>query len=108
MIKQGEIYEFDLGGFKDHITGKKRPVYIISNNIANKFCPTIQICAVSTKKKNLPQQIEIHSLKKVSYVQCEQIHTIPKKLLGKKICECTKMEKARVCQGLMLQLGGIL
>ena len=51
-IKRGEIYLVDLGNQKGSIQSGKRPVVVISNNMNNKYSPTINILPITSKSSN--------------------------------------------------------
>ena len=75
-------------------TGKKRPCLVIQNNINNKYAPTTIITVITSKrrlenKKKYPTHVWINKgeggLTIDSIIQCEQIRTIDKSQMIKKI-----------------------
>ena len=89
MCKRGEIYYADLSPIKGSEQGGVRPCLIIQNDVGNKFspCTIVAIITTRTTKAKLPTQLWLPTscgLPRNSMVECEQIRTIDKKLLGEK------------------------
>ena len=88
-IKKGDVYICNLDPVIGSEQGGIRPVIIVSNNIGNKFGPTVIIVPITSQKKNkLPTHIKISrkcGIKKFSIACCEQIRTIDKTRLMNKI-----------------------
>ena len=89
---QKEIWLVDWNPNRGSEQGGFRPSLIIQNNLGNKNnkYPNTIIMTISTKTKNLPFHIKltpdnINNLKSESFVKCEQILTISKDRLIKKI-----------------------
>lgn len=89
--KQGEIWLFDPEPTKGNEIGKKiRPCLILSNNVWNKIPTGLAIIVPLTSvKKQISTHIEIippeGGLTNVSYVLCEQVRSISRDRLIKKI-----------------------
>lgn len=68
-----------------------RPVLIIQNNTGNKNSPTVEIVPITSKKEDkwyIPTHIRIGQNKHLdpkSVILCEQIQTIDKNQLGKRV-----------------------
>lgn len=83
-IKRGEIFFADLGqrqSSHDAIQRGKRPVVVVSNNMANKYSPAITVVPLTTKNKhNLPTHVcfELPNDGKLVHntALCEQVQTI--------------------------------
>lgn len=90
-IKRGEIYMVELEEVEGSVQHGYRPVVIIQNNIGNKYSPTTIIVPITTKKDNkgyMPTHVRINQMKELdrnSKAICEQIRTISKDTLGKRI-----------------------
>ena len=86
-IKRGDIYYADLNPVIGSEQGGKRPVLIISNDIGNKYSPTVIVAAITGQigtKKKLPTHTIVHNvngLDKDSIILLEQIRTIDKQRL---------------------------
>lgn len=104
-IKRYGIYYCELIGY-ENIQGGARPCIIISNDVCNKFSPTITAVPITTaKKKSLPTHCIIHSAPLPSIALCEQIQTINKTQLSSKIGELDKEEINLVSKCIKVQLG---
>jgi len=83
-IKRGDIFFADLGqrhNSRDAVQRGKRPVVIVSNDMANKYSPAITIVPLTTKNKhNLPTHVSFELPNKGKFVHntalCEQIQTV--------------------------------
>ena len=88
-IKRGDIYYADLNPVVGSEQGGTRPVLIISNDMGNKYSPTVIVAAITSRaysKVRLPthtQVTDFEGLDKESVVLLEQIRTLDKKRLIK-------------------------
>lgn len=86
-IKRGDIYYADLSPVVGSEQGGKRPVLIISNDVGNKYSPTVIVAAITSKtstKTKLPTHAtakDCECLDKDSIILLEQIRTIDKQRL---------------------------
>lgn len=104
-IKKYDIYYCELIGF-ENIQGGLRPCIIISNDVCNKYSPTITIVPITTKnKKYIPTHCSIHSAPLPSVALCEQILTVNKTQLTEKIGELKEDEIVSISKCLKIQLG---
>ena len=109
-MKRGSIYWADLGlNFGSEQAGK-RPVLIIQNDVGNRHSQTV-ICASLTsichKKANLPTHIKV-SVKGFgndSIVLLEQLRTVDKSRLGKKLGELDAETMEKVDEALSISVG---
>ena len=91
-IFKGDIVIVNLEPIKGSETGKTRPCLIVQNNIINEHSPTTIILVITSRsriKKKYPTHIWIDKgeggLIKDSVIQCEQIRTIDKRRITKKL-----------------------
>lgn len=90
-VRRGEIYFANLGEGVGSEQNGIRPVLIIQNDIGNKYSPTTigALITSMSKKLDLPVHLEIckeeSSLPQNSVVLLEQVRTIDKKRLIRKI-----------------------
>lgn len=93
-ISRGDIVSVDLEPRIGSETGKKRPCLVIQNNVINEHAPTTIIAVITSKrrlenKKKYPTHVWIDkgegNLTQDSIIQCEQIRTIDKRRIIKKI-----------------------
>ena len=87
-ILRGQIYWCDFGSEKiQGVQSGIRPAIILSNNVGNKFSPTIIVSAITSrieKSNKVPTHLRINNcgLKTESVVLLEQVYTINKNKLG--------------------------
>ena len=90
---RGEIYFADLNPVLGSEQGGFRPVLIVQNDIGNKYSPTVIISAITSQiqKARLPTHVELparlSNLEKDSVILLEQIRTIDKKRLKKRVAK---------------------
>lgn len=84
-IKRGEIwYCKNFGNGLQGILSGPRPVLIISNDVFNQFSPIVNILGISEQKKESPVHFSVN-LEAKSYINCEQIYTVNKSSLVRKM-----------------------
>lgn len=110
MIKRGEIYFADLGVSEGSEQSGKRPVIILQNDIGNKHAPTTIIAPITsrTTKAKLPTQVWLSvtdGFRVDSMVMCEQIRTIAKSRLVKKIGQVQEDEMRLIDEAVKISLG---
>ncbi len=111
MIKRGELYFADLSPIIGSEQGGKRPVLIVQNDVGNRHSPTVIVAALTTKlqKANLPTHIFVShvqsGLERDSIILLEQIRTIDKSRLGKRIGEVGLEILGAVDRALQVSLG---
>lgn len=115
MCKRGEIYYVDFGD--DHTSSRQcgfRPALIVSNDVANRHSPVITvipITAKANKKRNQPTHVFLprgrgYGLTRDSVALAEQLFTIDKQELGRKIGEITdRRMMEQVTKALKVQIG---
>jgi len=96
-IKRGEIFFCDLPSSDDRgsLQGGARPVLIVQNDIGNKYSPTTIVVPLTSKAKqsNLPTHVNLNPYDVIeprdnfieSTILCEQILTVDKRFLIRKI-----------------------
>jgi mRNA interferase MazF len=85
VIKQYDIYLINLDPTVGREIKKSRPCIIISPDEMNKFIGTIIIAPMTTKSKFYPTRIEITFQEKKGSVVLDQIRTVDKSRLIKKL-----------------------
>ncbi len=96
-IKRYEIYFADLNPTIGSEIKKVRPVVIISQDEMNKYLETIVICPLTSKLH--PQwrsRLQIKCANKKAEIAVDQIRTISKLRLKKKIDRLSKSEAAQL------------
>ena len=109
-IKRGEIYLADLPITKGHIQAGKRPVVVVQNDIGNKFSPTtIVVCMTKQLKKGFqPTHVHMHGIpsKKLQcQILCEQMYTVDKTQLIKKIGQLSAKTLYAIDKALKISIG---
>lgn len=105
IIERGEIYLADLNPSIGNEQGGVRPVVIIQNDVGNMFSNTTIIASITSdirRKPSLPTHVLIKSrvgLSHNSIVLLEQIRTIDKRRLIRKLCKLksSEMKKINLC-----------
>jgi mRNA interferase MazF len=87
--KRGEIYLVNFDPTIGHETKKVRPALIISNNINNEYSPVITVIPLSSNVTRVyPFEVFVPSdigLEKDSKIMVNQIMTVDKERVGKKL-----------------------
>ena len=99
MIFKGDVYYADLNPVIGSEQGGVRPVVILQNDIGNKYSPTTIVAPMTTKSKTyVPMHVILKEsfLTKKSTLLLEQIRTIDKKRLIKKIGTLSKQSQERI------------
>lgn len=111
-IKRGEIRICNLGNAVDgSVQSGIRPALIVSNNAANKHGPVAIVAPITsrtTTKKFLPTHIVLTTntgLEKESLVLLEQIMTIDKKCIGRRITKLSPRLMSVVNKKINVSLG---
>lgn len=110
-IKRGELFYANLSPVVGSEQGGVRPVLIVQNDIGNKYSPTVIVAAITSRinKAKIPTHIELsastYGLEKDSVILLEQIRTLDKSRLEKKIGILDYKTMQNVNQALLISLG---
>lgn len=111
VVKRGDIFYADLSPVVGSEQGGVRPVFIVQNDVGNRYSPTV-ICAAITSKMNkakLPTHIEIdcknYCLIKDSVILLEQLRTIDKSRLREKVDHLEGKIMSKINKALEISLG---
>jgi len=110
-VNRGDVFYADLNPVIGSEQGGVRPVVVIQNDIGNKYSPTIIVAAITSKinKAKLPTHVEIpakiSSLKKDSVILLEQIRTLDKKRLQRKVTSLGENTIKKVNKAIEISLG---
>jgi mRNA interferase MazF len=110
-VKRGYIFFADLSPVVGSEQGGVRPVLIIQNDVGNRYSPTVIVAAITSQidKAKLPTHIEVsaaeYNLDRNSVILLEQIRTIDKQRLQKKVTELDEKIMQRVDESLRISLG---
>lgn len=108
-IYRGDLFFANLNPVKGSEQGGKRPVAILQNDVGNKFSPTVIVAAITSrtrKKANMPTHVSLDNaaLEKDSQVLLEQIRTLDKTRLIKKVGKLTQDEMRAIDNSLEISL----
>lgn len=109
-VKRGYVFFTDLSPVVGSEQGGVRPVLIIQNDIGNRYSPTVIIAAITSQidKAKLPTHVEInaanYNLDRDSVVLLEQIRTIDKQRLQKKVTELDDRIMSKIDEALRISL----
>lgn len=90
-VRRGELYFADLSPVVGSEQGGGRPVLILQNDTANRCSPTVIVAALTSKtgKPPLPTHVVVSpaqsGLRRTSIVLLEQIRTLDRSRLGRRI-----------------------
>lgn len=110
VVRRGEIFYADLSPVIGSEQGGIRPVVVISNEINNRYAPTIIVAAITSQinKAKLPIHVEIsaeeHGFNKDSVVLLEQIKTIDKRRLKDKISVMNNNDMLKIDKAINISL----
>lgn len=110
IIKRGDIYYAELNPVIGSEQGGTRPVLIISNNMGNRFSPTVIIATITSrpKKGKLPTHFcldGIAGLPADSIILFEQIRTIDKKRLKERMAQLDERCMEEITIPLLVSIG---
>lgn len=111
MVYRGEVYYADLSTAVGSEQGGFRPVVIIQNNTGNKHAPTTIIAPITSRisKHQLPTHIQLPpdscELPCKGIVLLEQIMTIDKQRLGRRVGALTPELMKQVNDALAISIG---
>ncbi len=108
-IYRGDLFFANLNPVKGSEQGGKRPVVILQNDVGNKFSPTVIVAAITSrtrKKASMPTHVPLDNaaLEKDSQVLLEQIRTLDKTRLIKKVGKLTQDEMRAIDNSLEISL----
>ena len=109
--KQGEIYLVNFDPSVGAEIKKSRPALIIQNNIANRASPVTIVAAITSQfdQELYPTEVfitaRISGLTKDSVVLLNQIRTIDKRRLVKRLGAVDRVTMERINRAIMISLG---
>ena len=107
--KRAEIWLVSLEPVKGSEIGKTRPAMIISNNKNNEYASTITLIPITTSmSKVYPFEVIIHSigtgLSQDSKIKCNQVRTVDKSRLIKRIGGIPQKFMKKVEEALLIHM----
>ena len=109
-IRRGDIYYANLSPVIGSEQGGMRPVLIISNDIGNRFSPTVIAAAITSRqtKSKIPTHFylgNIEGLPANSIILFEQIRTIDKRRLGERLTQLDEPNMEAISKPLLISVG---
>jgi mRNA interferase MazF len=110
-IKRGEIYLAALDPVIGREISKTRPVVVFSNNTNNEFSGTVTVLPITSKNTRKIYPFEVFlpkgtgNLPKNSKVKADQIRTLDKTRLIKKIGELEQKDISEIERAMKIHLG---
>jgi mRNA interferase MazF len=102
-MNRGDIWTVDLGGRIG-----TRPVVILTRNAVIPYLNKVTVVEVTTRGKGYPTEVAIGqraNLPKDSFVQADNVHTIPKHLLSRFQGSLDETTMSAVSNAVVLALG---
>lgn len=111
-IERGEIRYVDWSPGRGSEQRGERPALVIQNDLANRhatYSNTI-VLALTTTVRNIPQHLKLepteeNGLTAISEVMCEQVFTVDKQRLGRRLGRVTPAQMAEIEAKLRRVLG---
>lgn len=110
-LHRGEIFFAELSPVQGSEQGGNRPVLVVQNDIGNHHSPTTIVLPITSRvnKSRLPTHVDLSSvesgLARDSVILAEQIRTIDKARLQKKVAELPPQAMNRVDRALGISMG---
>lgn len=111
IIKRGDVFLVQLDPVIGSEQGGFRPVVIIQNDIGNRYSPTVITAPITTKifSQKYPTNVNITAkesgLKHDSTILLNQIKTIDKNRLGRKLIHLKQSIMERVNKSILVSVG---
>lgn len=105
-VHRGDIIYVDFGSREGSIQGSLRPAVVMSNDMNNHFCPTLNVVPLSTRFKgmHLPCHCVVESASRPSVAYCEQVTTVARTMIDDIIGRVTTDELKAICKGIIAQM----
>lgn len=104
--KRGDVFWVSFDPSVGGEVQKTRPAIILSNDAANAVLNRLIVVPLSSRTDRIyPGEVRIHVNQQTSKAMSDQLTTISKLRLQKKITQITREEMTRVEQAVLLQLG---
>ena len=111
MIMNGDLYYADLEPVIGSEQGGIRPALIVSNDVGNKYSPTVIIAPVTSRvgyKSKLPTHVELKAFGKIkqdSVILIEQARAIDKQRLKTYLGKINSRQRLEVNKALVIEFG---
>ncbi len=96
-----DVYTVNLDPTQGSEIKKTRPCVFVSPDEMNQYISTVIIAPMTTANKNYPSRINLNFQGKKSQIVLDQIRTVDKHRLLKKIGKITDMDSQSLCNKLV-------
>lgn len=109
--RRGDIYLVHFDPSVGHEIQKTRPALIVQNDISNQYSPTTIVAAISSHFADPPSPREVviepaeSGLPKRSAIVLNQIRSVDRQRLAKRLGHLSEQQMLRVDEALMISLG---
>lgn len=109
--RRGEIYLVDFDPARGHEIKKTRPALVIQNDIGNRYSSTTIVAAITSRTSDRAYPVEVlleaeqTGLKLRSTVRLDQIRTVDRERLSKRLGSVDTATMHRVDQAIQVSLG---
>lgn len=98
-VERYAIYSADLDPTRGREIAKTRPVVVVSRNEMNRHLDTVVVCPLTTKlHPRWRGRIQVRCAGRAAEIAVDQIRTISKERLGKRLDALDRVKAARVRQ----------
>jgi mRNA interferase MazF len=110
-IYKGDMFYADLTPVVGCEQGGIRPIFIVQNDIGNRYSPTVIVAAITsrTEKNRLPTHIRLcsqqYGLRQNSLVLLEQVRTIDRSRLREYIGHLNEPQMQQINEALAVSFG---
>ena len=77
IFNQGDIIYLDFDPQAGHEQKGRRPAFVVSNNLFNKFTKAAIVCPITNTDKDIPIQVRLDNRTKTTgVIMCEQVKAL--------------------------------
>ena len=96
VVNQYEVFLIDLDPTRGHEIQKTRPCLVVSPNEMNRAIGTVIVAPMTTKSRDYPTRVALRFKGKQGWIVLDQIRTVDKARLVKKLGRIANDETERV------------
>ena len=96
VVNQYEVFLIDLDPTRGHEIQKTRPCLVVSPNEMNRTIGTVIVAPMTTKSRDYPTRVSLRFQRKQGWIVLDQIRTVDKARLVKKLGRIANPEIERV------------
>ena len=96
VVRQYEVFLIDLDPTKGHEIQKTRPCLVVSPDEMNRAIGTVIVAPMTTKSRDYPTRVGLRFHGRQGWIVLDQIRTVDKARLLKKVGRITDNEIAQV------------